>query len=108
MHLKGTPLKEVKAWPFTFGGEVHKGWLPPEATTPVPTPIESALLDVSILEESGGYLLVWSASPATPHSEFQSPKAGDTWHESIDDAEETAHRFFGILSDDWCDATRKT
>jgi hypothetical protein len=32
-----TVLKKVEAWPFTFGGEEHSGWLPPEAATPKPT-----------------------------------------------------------------------
>lgn len=103
-----TMLKKVEAWPVTFGGETHRGWLPPEATPPQPTPIESELLDVTISHEAGGYLLIWSARPSPTSSELRPPKAGDTWHESIDDAEEAAFRYFGITHQNWRDATEKT
>src|SRR5690606_7634669 len=57
----GHSYQEVEAWPVTFGGKEHCGWLPPHAATPKATPIEKELLDVRIEQCDGGYLLIWEA-----------------------------------------------
>ena len=100
-----TALKKVEAWPFTFGGEEHNGWLPSEAVMPKPAPTERVLLDVMIEQIEGGYLLVWAARPsATCHDKLAS-KTGDTWHETIEDAESAAREYFGIDHGHWTDTS---
>lgn len=76
-----------------FGGEQHRGWLPPMATIPLDTPVEIVNLDFEIRETDGGYLLIWlGAEPR--HS-------GDTWHESVDDALQQAKLWFDIEPKEW-------
>ena len=43
--------------PVRFGGEEHSGWLPANAATPPPTPVEDALVDFEIYELEDGYTL---------------------------------------------------
>ena len=94
-------IKKVEGWPFTFGGEVHSGWLPPNAAMPLPRPIEHEILDVTIEKCEGGYLLVWAARPSDTCRELLPPKAGDSWHETIDDAEAEAQNQIGIERRHW-------
>jgi hypothetical protein len=96
-------LKKVEGWPFTFGGEPHTGWLPPGAATPLPTPVERELLDVSIEATDGGYLLCWAARPSPTCHDPSPPKAGDTWHQTIAEAEAAARETFGIEHPHWTD-----
>ena len=96
-----TVLKKVEAWPFAFGGEEPSGWLPPEAATPRPTPIEHELLDVEIESVDGGFLLRWAARPSPTCRELRPPKMGDTWHETVEDAEVAAREAFGIEHGHW-------
>ena len=35
-------IKRLLAVPVRFGGEEHSGWLPANAVTPQPTPVEDA------------------------------------------------------------------
>lgn len=98
-----TVLKKVEAWPFAFGGEKHSGWLPSNAVTPKPTPVERELLDVQIESTDSGYLLTWAARPSPTCRELLPPKVGDTWHETIEDAEAAAHDYFGIEHEHWTD-----
>ena len=85
--------------------EVHSGWLPPNAATPLPTPIEHEVLDVAIEKCEGGYLLTWAARPSETSRDLIPPKVGDTWHETIDDAEAAAHKLFGIEKQNWTNPT---
>ena len=94
-------LKRVEGWPVTFGGEVHSGWLPPNAATPLPMPIEHEVLDVTIEAEGGGYLLIWTARPSETCRELGPPKTGDTWHETVENAEAAAQESFGIEKHHW-------
>jgi hypothetical protein len=98
-----TVLKKVEGWPFAFGGEEHSGWLPPEAVTPRPTPVERELLDVQIESTDGGYLLTWAARSSPTCRDSLPPKTGDTWHETIEDAEAPARDAFGIEHEHWTD-----
>jgi hypothetical protein len=101
--MPGMMLKKVEDWPFTFGGEAHSGWLPPGATVPLPTPVEREQLDVSIEAIDGGYLLVWTARPSLTCREPIPPKAGDTWHATLAEAEDAARDAFGIEQEHWID-----
>ena len=96
-----TVLKKVEAWPVTFGGEAHRGWLPANAATPLPTPVEHEILDVRIESEPGGYLLIWAAHPSPICRDRLPPKVGDSWHETVEDAETAAEEKFGIGRGDW-------
>ena len=79
--------------PLRFGGEVHSGWLPANAATPPPTPVEVAVVDFGISEVEGGYMLEWF-SRNTDHR-------GDTWHETLDEALEQAKLSFGLEPEEW-------
>lgn len=96
-------LKEAKAWPFTFGGDEHTGWLPPGAITPPSTPTEPEFLDITIEQSDGGYLLIWNTRLSATCRDSLPPKAGDTWHMTLHDAEKAAELQFGIRSNDWTD-----
>jgi hypothetical protein len=52
-------IMRLLAVPVRFGGEEHSGWLPANAVTPPPTPVEDALVDFEIDELEGGYILAW-------------------------------------------------
>jgi hypothetical protein len=49
-------IKRLSAVPIRFGGEEHFGWLPANAATPPPTPVEEALVDFEISDVEGGYI----------------------------------------------------
>jgi hypothetical protein len=88
-------IKRLSAVPIRFGGEEHSGWLPANAATPPPTPVEEALMDfeISEYEGGGGYILEWD-SRNTSHW-------GDLWYETLEDALEQAFLYFGIQPDQW-------
>jgi hypothetical protein len=86
-------IRRITCVPFRFGGVTHSGWLPPGAATPLPTPVKEVLLDIEIEEVSGGYLLCYCSHDGS--------EAGDTWHQSLAAAEETAARDFGVKPADW-------
>jgi hypothetical protein len=86
-------VKRITALPFRFGGEEHSGWLPPGAATPLPTPIEEVLLDVEIDSDASGFFLIWHSQDGT--------KCGDSWHETMAEAEAYAMKYFGIDRNRW-------
>lgn len=94
-------IKRVEAWPFTFGGQEHQGWLPPGAAVPLPTPLEHELLDIRIDRIDGGYLLIWSTRSSPTCRELRPPKIGDTWHETAEEAEQAACSHFGVGPEHW-------
>jgi hypothetical protein len=59
------------------------------------------LLDVTIEQTDGGFLLIWAARPSATCRDALLPKSGDTWHETIEDAEAAAYEYFGIQHADW-------
>ena len=79
--------------PVRFGGEEHSGWLPANAVTPQPTPVEDALVDFEVNELEGGYILEWY-SRNTSHY-------GDSWYETLEDALEQARTEFGVKPEEW-------
>jgi hypothetical protein len=86
-------IKCLPAVPVRFGGEVHSGWLPANAATPAPTPVEDALVDFEVDEVEGGYILEWYSRNTTHH--------GDSWHETLEDALEQAKTEFDIRPEEW-------
>jgi len=86
-------IKRVSGLPLRFGGVEHSGWLPSGAATPLPTPIKDVVLDVHIEAIDAGFLLIWESRDG---SEF-----ADTWHQSLEHAEEYAKTELGISRDQW-------
>jgi hypothetical protein len=76
-----------------FGGEEHVGWLPSDASQPLPTSVEIVRLNFEIQSMDGGYLLVWQGS--------ERRHCGDTWHASVGDALDQAKLCFGIEPEEW-------
>lgn len=86
-------VKFIHGRPLRIGGEEHTGWLPPGAAKPLPTPVRDVLLDVEIRFDGSGYLLCYWSTDGTVF--------GDTWHESVSDAENAATDYFGIDGSEW-------
>jgi hypothetical protein len=86
-------LKEIKNWKVIFGGEEHTGWLPAGATKPLPTLIQEIVLNITIEHDEPGYLLCYKSKDGDIY--------GDTWYETLEDAESGASEYFGINPDDW-------
>lgn len=86
-------VKQVTGKPVRFGGQQHKGWLPSNAPLPEATPVENTLLDARILDLEGGYILEWESQ--------NSNHLGDTWHQSVEEAETQAKKEFGIEAWEW-------
>ncbi len=89
-------VKWIVGFPFRLGGEPHSGWLPPGAAIPLPTPVRDVLLDIDIQHDGGGYLLCYSSQDGT--------FSGDTWHQSIEAAEQAAKEDFGVQASQWLNA----
>jgi hypothetical protein len=87
-------IKRLLGVPVRFGGEEHFGWLPANAATPRPTPVEVALVDFEVSEVKGGYILEWSSRNTSHH--------GDSWHETLEDALEQASAEFGVQPEGFC------
>lgn len=92
-----TIIKSITGYPVQFGGQSHSGWLPANAAQPPPTPVRNLLLDVSIEFDGHGYLVIYYSQCG---SEW-----GDTWHESLAEAEEQALVNFGITHELWKSST---
>jgi hypothetical protein len=88
-----TVVKFVKNYPIQIGGEQHSGWLPAGSAVPLPTPTRNIELDVEIQFDGSGYLLCYASTDGTVY--------GDTWHESLADAEIAAKEYFGIDDCKW-------
>ncbi|MDB5391758.1 MAG: hypothetical protein JWM11_7404 [Planctomycetaceae bacterium] len=83
----------ITNFPFEFGGEVHSGWLPPNAAIPLPTPIQHVLLDIEIQFDGFGYLLLYSSQDGSI--------SGDTWHQTMAEAQQAATQNFGVQLLEW-------
>lgn len=89
-------VKQVQDVEVTFGGDKSQGALPLETATPGTTPREVMKVSFVIFEEDGGgFVLEWtSPKPEAPYS-------GDSFHESIEDAQDQARIAFGVEADSW-------
>jgi hypothetical protein len=86
-------IRRLSAVPIRFGGVQHSGWLPVNAATPPPTPVEEALVDFEIIEVEGGYILEWYSRNTSHH--------GDLWNKTLEGALEQALIDFGIRPEAW-------
>ena len=86
-------IKRIIGVPVQIGGEQHTGWLPVGAATPLPTPVRNVIFDIEIQHDGHGFLLCYSARDGSAY--------GDTWHESIAEAEQAAFDYFGTQPSQW-------
>jgi hypothetical protein len=87
--------KRVLGLPVRIGGEQHSGWLPVRAAQPLPTPIRDVLMDIEIEFDGYGYLLCYQSRDGSVY--------GDTWHETLAEAEQTAANSLGVQPSHWRD-----
>jgi hypothetical protein len=88
-----TVIAKIPTWTVTFGGEIHRGWLPRGAARPKPTNERIANLQITIERDDGGYLLIWE--------ELAADERGDVWYGSLDEAIAAAEEFFGVPKSQW-------
>jgi hypothetical protein len=91
------PVKRIVGLQIRIGGNQHSGWLPAGAAVPLPTSVRDVVIDLEIEFDGFGYLLCYASRDGSV--------SGDTWHPSLNDAEQTASEHFGIQSGQWEDAT---
>jgi hypothetical protein len=83
----------IEGFQMTVGGEPHAGWLPPNVAIPLPSPVRSVELDLTIEADGDGFLLVFESCDGTVR--------GDTWHSTVADARDAAKRYFGVSTEAW-------
>jgi len=88
-----TVVKQILGHHVTLGGEPHSGWLPHGATTPQATPTRDVAFNITIEFDGSGYLLCYASEDGA--------LANDTWHQTLEDAEQAAVKNFGVRSDQW-------
>ncbi|MGN6545933.1 MAG: hypothetical protein ACTHK7_12845 [Aureliella sp.] len=88
-----TIVKFINERPLQIGGDQHTGWLPAGAATPLPTPVRDISLNIQIEFDGYGYFLCFSSTDGSVY--------GDTWHETLADAEQAANEDFGIHESEW-------
>jgi len=85
--------REKRGWPVSVVGSQAAGWKPVDPRT---APVETSrrvLMDVRIDEDAGGYLLVYAADDGSVY--------GDTWHATLEEAEQVAEELFELRDSDW-------
>jgi hypothetical protein len=83
----------VSNFPYVFGGDKPSGWLPPNSSTPEPTPVHEITIDVTVETVEGGALLIYTSQDGA--------FANDFWYGSVGAALEGAKERFGISRDAW-------
>jgi hypothetical protein len=87
-------VKSIAGRAVEFGGEPNRGWLPAGAAIPEATSRRSAVLDLRILaEDNGGVVL-----------EYQSRNTGDSgdrWYANVAEAIREAKELLGIDAAEW-------
>jgi hypothetical protein len=86
-------VSRINNFHTTIGGEAHSGWLPPDAALPLPTPRRDVVLNFVIECEGSGYLLIVNSADDSVR--------GDTWHQSVADAQELAESWYGVSPTAW-------
>ena len=89
-----TVLKRVSGHSWTYGGEEHSGWLPAGAARPPRTPIVTVTLDLEIVADGSGFLVVYRARE-------DESLTGDWWLATAEDAQVWAEERFGVRPDRW-------
>ena len=82
-----------------IGGTQHSGWLPEGSVNPLPTPIREVSFNLEIQFDGFGYLLCYISQEGYLY--------GDTWHETLIDAERAAAEYFGVKDNQWQDVQQE-
>ena len=88
-----TIVKRISSHHVMVGGEEHFGWLPEGATAPLATPVRDVAFNIEIQFDGSGYVLQFLSEAGDI--------AGDTWHQTLEDAERAAREDFGVRNDQW-------
>ena len=86
-------VKKINGQRVQVGGTQHSGWLPEGAATPLPTPARDVAFNLEIQFDGFGYLLCYASEAGDLY--------GDTWHETLSDAEDQAAEWFGVTRAQW-------
>jgi hypothetical protein len=86
-------VKQLSGHKIRIGGTQHSGWLPADAASPLPTPIREVVFDLEIQFDGSGYILCYVSQDGQLY--------GDTWHETLTEAEQVATEEFGVKIDQW-------
>ena len=90
-------LKKVSGHVVRVGGTQHTGWLPDNASEPLPEPVRDLAFNIEIQSDgSSGYILCYESQEGDLY--------GDTWHQTLEEAEEAAAEWFGVRPEQWQDA----
>ena len=87
-----TVLKRVFGHKVRIGGTPHSGWTPEGAISLLPMPIRDVIFNLEIQFDGFGYFLIYESQDGD--------LCGDTWHETLSDAEAAAESF-GVESEQW-------
>ena len=87
-------VKQVLNRSLPVGGKEHLGWLPSGASLPQPMPIQVAIVDLKIVEDAPGSVLLICESHNTNNN-------WDNWFESVEDAQAAAKEWRGIDESEW-------
>ena len=90
-----TVVKRISGYKLRVGGTQHSGWLPAGASRPLPTPVREVTFNFEIQFDGYGYLLCCVSKEGDLYA--------DTWHETLEDAEEAAAEQFGVTPEQWQD-----
>jgi hypothetical protein len=88
-------IKRIEGVLHRDGGEVHRGWLPPGAAIPLPTPVRDLVLNLMVEELDGGYLLIGVSQDGSMDFDF--------WFDTLEAAIKAADEWFGVPASDWED-----
>lgn len=88
-------LKRISEHKVRIGGTQHSGWLPESASRPLPTPVRDVSFNLEIQFDGYGYLLCYVSQEGDLY--------GDTWHETLKEAEDVAAEEFGVRPAQWQD-----
>ena len=86
-------VKKITGHVVRVGGDQHSGWLPEGAATPLPTPARAVAFDIEIQFDGSGYLLCYASQAGDLY--------GDTWHETVGEAQAEAAEWFGVAREQW-------
>ena len=86
-------VKKILGYVVRVGGDQHSGWLPEGAATPLPTHARDVAFDIEIQFDGFGYFLCYASQAGDLY--------GDTWHETLEEAEAEAAEWFGVGREQW-------
>jgi hypothetical protein len=87
-------IASIKGRVYLSGDEAQRGWLPGGASFPQSRSARPVLLDLEIVDDGAGHFILEFRSP-------DSGMAGDSWHDTLEEAFDQAESAFGIARDEW-------